>query len=156
MKSYLFLLTVLFSVQSYGQINLLSIDRLDQRMQAGKDTVFVVNFWATWCAPCVEELPYFDRLSRENMQEKLKVILVSVDFNSSKDEVFKFTQNQKIINEVFLLDEPDQQLFINRIDPGWTGAIPATLIIKNQTRKFFEKEFTYAELLNEYLKINKL
>ena len=43
------------------------------------DTVYVINFWATWCAPCVKELPYFEALLEKNSEKPFKQILVSLD-----------------------------------------------------------------------------
>lgn len=65
-----------------AQVKLLTLNELEQRVANGKDTTYVVNFWATWCGPCVEELPYFERLNNENAKNPLKVILMSLDFKS--------------------------------------------------------------------------
>ncbi len=140
-----------------GQPDLINLNQLYQRIEFGRDTTFIVNFWATWCAPCLEELPYFEKLAEQYKHEKLKVLLISVDFKSKlKTSVLSYVKKKKIKNQVFLLDEPDQQVYINRVDSSWSGAIPATLMIKNKTRKFFEQEFTYSELLAEYQKIKQL
>ena len=130
------------------------MDQVYQRIQHGKDTTYVINFWATWCAPCVEELPFFDRLAAQYKSQKLKILLISVDFKSKLNtSVVPFVKKNALKSQVFVLNEQDQQAYIDRIDPTWSGALPATLIIKNQTRKFFEKEFTYSELVEEYQKV---
>jgi len=127
-----------------------------ERIQSKNDTIYVVNFWATWCGPCVKELPNFEKLQEKFKKEKLKVLLVSVDFRSLLDsKVNPFVQKRKMKTEVVLLDEKDQQKYIDQTDPSWSGAIPATIFIKNNKRKFFEKEFSYDELLSEYLSIKK-
>lgn len=133
------------------QVRLININELNERIEKAKDTAFIINFWATWCAPCVEELPNFEKLRQKYKDDKLRILLVSVDFKSQQNTgVLRFIKKRKIRNEVFLLNEPDQQAYINRIDTGWSGSIPATLFIKNGTRKFVEKELTYIELLTEY------
>ncbi len=133
------------------QVRLININELNKRVENGKDTTFIVNFWATWCAPCIKELPNFEKLNREYKADKLKILLVSVDFKSQQNtEVLSFIKKQKIRNEVFLLNETDQQAYINRIDISWSGSIPATLFIKKNARKFVEKELSYIELLTEY------
>jgi thiol-disulfide isomerase/thioredoxin len=136
---------------SAQQVSLINLDQLYDRVNHGQDTTFIINFWAEWCAPCVKELPDFIRFSREHKNEKLKVLLINVDFRSKlKTSVLAFIKRNGIKNEVFLLNERDPQIYIDRIDSSWSGALPATLLIKDRRRKFFEKEFTYSELLYEY------
>ena len=148
---------ILFSLNAAGQkVTLLSLDQLYQRIEKGKDTTFVINFWATWCAPCVKEIPHFEKLRETYKTDQLKVLLISVDFKSKiKSTVLPYVKRKKIKNEVFLLNETDQQVYINRIDSAWSGALPATLMIRKNSRKFFEKDFEYAELLKEYQNIKQ-
>lgn len=147
-----YLLVIIFFsaiAATHAQVKLLSLNELEQRMAQGKDTTYVVNFWATWCGPCVEELPNFEKLQQQHQNQPLKVLLVSLDFKSKlQKEVVPFVQKNKIKSEVYVINEPDQQQFIAKVDPKWSGAIPATLFIntKRQIRTFYEKEFTYQEL----------
>ncbi len=143
---------------TFGQrVALIKLDQLNNRLAAGKDTTYIINFWATWCAPCVKEIPGFEKLKAEHATEKLKILLISVDFKSQLNlSVIPFVEKKKLKNEIFLLDENDQQEYINRVDTGWSGSIPATLFIKNNKRKFIEQEFSYSALLKEYQTINKL
>lgn len=144
-----------FSISAYSQqVRLLNIDQLNERIKNGKDSTYVVNFWATWCAPCIKELPHFEKLNTEHRSEKLAVLLVSVDFKSKLNSgVIPFVKRKKLKSEVFLLNESSPQEYIDRIDPSWSGSIPATIFIKNDKRKFVESEFTYEQLLTEYKKL---
>ncbi|WP_338839880.1 TlpA disulfide reductase family protein [Flavobacterium ginsenosidimutans] len=150
-----FLLFLLFSIKGYNQnVKLLNINQLNERIKNGKDSTYVVNFWATWCAPCIKELPHFEKLGAEHKSEKVAVLLVSLDFKSKlESNVIPFVKRKNLQNEVFLLNESNPQEFIDRIDPSWSGSIPATLFIKNDKRKFIESEFTYEQLLTEYKKL---
>jgi len=150
-----FFLFLLFSVKGYNQnVKLLTINQLNERIKNGKDSTYVVNFWATWCAPCIKELPHFEKLGADYKSEKLAVLLVSLDFKSKlTSNVVPFVKRKNLQNEVFLLNESSPQEFIDRIDPSWSGSIPATLFIKNDKRKFVESEFTYEQLLTEYKKL---
>jgi len=150
-----FLLLLLSSLSGFSQnVKLLNINQLQERIKNGKDSTYVVNFWATWCAPCIKELPHFEKLATEHKSEKLAVLLISLDFKSKlESNVIPFVKRKNLKNEVFLLNESNPQEFIDRIDPNWSGSIPATLFIKNEKRKFVETEFTYEQLLTEYKKL---
>ena len=133
------------------KVSLIKIDELENRINTGKDTTYIINFWATWCTPCMEELPNFEKLNNGYKKEKLKILLVSVDFKSQlTSSVIPFVNKKKLKNEVFFLDEEDQQEYINRIDSTWSGAIPASLFIRNNKRKFIEGQLSYSALLREY------
>ena len=144
-------------IESYSQeVKLLTVDELNRRVKQGRDTTYVVNFWATWCAPCIKELPHFEKLQQEKKSDKLKVLLVSVDFkNRLEKSVVPFVKKRNLKNEVFLLNEKDEQEYIDRIDKSWSGAIPATLFVQGNKRKFVEKEFTYEDLLKDYKNFKK-
>lgn len=156
MKNVLFSLALCFAVLPYSKaqdVRLLSLDQMEQRFSKGGDTLYVVNFWATWCAPCIEELPYFDKLQSAYPKSPLKVMLVSLDFKSKLETGVKpFVKRSKLSSEIFLLNESNQQEFIDRIDKNWSGALPATLFINNnkKIRKFDQKEFKYEELEKTY------
>lgn len=153
---FLLLICLVFPLALSAQkVNLLTVDQLEQRLKSGKDTVFIVNFWATWCAPCIEELPYFERFSTAKKQELVRVLLISLDFKSKMESSVKpFVKKMNLHNDVYLLNEKNQQTYIDRIDKNWSGAIPATLIIspKLKSRQLIEKQLTYQELLTFYQK----
>ncbi|MBF6639910.1 TlpA family protein disulfide reductase [Flavobacterium sp. J49] len=113
-------------------------------------TTYVINFWATWCAPCIKELPYFEQLHKEN--KKVKVLLVSLD--SRKDlekKLIPFVERKKISAEVLLLSDKDYNSWLSKIDKDWSGAIPATLLIQGKKHLFAEREFENFTELNEYV-----
>ena len=109
-----------------------------------------MNFWATWCKPCVKELPAFEQL-RENYSDKnVKVVLASLDFpDKVESQVLPFIKNKNLQSEVVLLDDPDGNTWIPNVSPDWSGAIPATIFLQNGKRKFFEQSFTYESLEKE-------
>ncbi len=114
------------------------------------DTTYVINFWATWCLPCVEELPHFEKLNQKYKKGKFKMILVSLDFPKMiENRVIPFIKNKNLQAEVIVLNDPDANSWIEKINKNWSGAIPATVIYRNEQRNFFEKAFTEQELENE-------
>ena len=148
--------SVLLSIMSlclFGQkIPEINAQDLEQRLRAGRDTTYVINFWATWCIPCRKELPYFERLQAELSEQKVKVLLVSMDFRTKANtQVANFVKKYKVKSEVLLINE-NPQLFVGKINKNWEGSIPATLIVNTSKafRRFYEKEFTYDELLKEF------
>ena len=125
-------------------------DGLKPLINKTDEAVHVVNFWATWCAPCVKELPYFEKLNAEYAKKNVEVLLVSLDFPRQYDTKLKpFLKKKKIKSRVVCFDDTDQNRWIPAIDTSWSGALPATIIYKGNKRKFFEKSFTYKELQNE-------
>lgn len=118
---------------------------LDSLLQKN-DTIYVINFWASWCRPCVIEMPYFDTLANDFRLNNVKVVFVSLDFKQDLDSVKKFVEDRKIKSPVYLLDEPDYDSWIDKISPKWSGAIPATLIIRGNKKAFYEQSFDYQTL----------
>ncbi len=113
------------------------------------DKTYVVNFWATWCAPCVKELPHFEAL-QENYKEEIEVILVSLDFPHQYESKLKpFIQKYQLQSKIVVLDDPDMNSWIPKIDPQWDGAIPITVIYNASKRLFYNQTFSYKELETE-------
>lgn len=116
------------------------------------DTTYVINFWATWCAPCVKELPYFEELTTKYANEKVKVILVSLDFSKQLETKLKpFLAKNKLQSEVLVLIDPDANSWVDKVNPKWSGAIPATVVYKGDKNEFYEKSFESFEELEEVI-----
>jgi thiol-disulfide isomerase/thioredoxin len=114
------------------------------------DTTYIVNFWATWCRPCIKELPAFEKLNSQYRSKKVKVLLVSLDFpDNIESRVIPFMVKNKIESQVVLLDDSDANSWIPKVSETWSGAIPATLIYNKRERKFYEQSFSFEELQNQ-------
>lgn len=144
---------------SAQKINVYKTNDLLKRIYNNSDTTYVINFWATWCKPCVAELPAFEKINSDynassaSATKKIKVLLVTMDFKEDlKKRVIPFLKSNNYYTEVILFDEINGNDFINKISEQWSGAIPATIITKNKKQRFefYEKKLTY-EFLKERL-----
>ena len=151
---------ILFSIvlSSSGQhIEVIKSNQLFQIVDqcADKNRIVVYNFWATWCAPCIREIPHFESIN--DSFGNVDVILISIDDVDLLDKkVIPFVKKKGIKSKVVLLDETDFNEIINRIDQSWSGAIPASLIVdcRSGLKFFYEKEFKEGELENTIAEIN--
>jgi thiol-disulfide isomerase/thioredoxin len=114
------------------------------------ESIYVVNFWATWCAPCIKELPFYERLNETYADRDVEVLLVSLDFPKQYETKLKpYIKDKKLKSKVIALNDVDSNYWIPKISEDWTGALPATLIYNKDKRHFYEKSFTYKELETE-------
>ena len=117
------------------------------------DTTYVVNFWATWCGPCVKELPYFEQLHASAQADGLpvRVTLVTIDLPMAYDSsLLPFLAERNLRAEVVGLRDGDANAWIDRVDPDWSGAIPVTIVRRGDATAFYEKAYhSYDELLND-------
>ena len=119
------------------------------------DTTYVINFWATWCKPCVKELPYFEALHESFKGEKIKVILVSLDFKKDiEPKLIPFIEEYKLKSDVIALTDHKYNEWIDKVDPEWGGAIPVTIVYNKQQREFVGESFANQEELFEL--VNKM
>lgn len=150
----MFFIAVLFLcayVVTGQEIRKIKITELEKMIAESKGPL-IINVWATWCRPCIEELPYFLEEWKENKKDGLELLLVSLDFEEAYPEkIQKFIDRRKIKPPVVWLDETNADYFCPKVDPRWTGAIPASLFINNQTgyRSFYEGQITHKELKKE-------
>ncbi|MBK7964043.1 MAG: TlpA family protein disulfide reductase [Bacteroidetes bacterium] len=128
---------------------MIKLDQLLTLLNNQSDSLLVINFWATWCKPCAEEMQEFLRVEQEFENEKIKFIYLSLDFKRDFETKLKpFAEKRKMQSDVLLLDEPDYDAWINMVEPTWQGSIPATLILtpKAENRNFHEGQLSYIEL----------
>ena len=166
-KFYLFIfLFFIIALTGFAQsIEVISVEDMENIIHGKTGKTRVINFWATWCKPCIEELPYFEAVNKNPNFKSFEIILISLDFVEDLDtKVNKFVEKKDIKSTIKLLDDVDYNSWIDKVDPSWSGAIPATLVINNQAdkRKFFEKQFEESELeyalkdfINELNQTNK-
>ncbi len=123
-----------------------------EKLMATTDKPTIINFWATFCIPCIEELPYFQKAAKEHEKDSVQLLLVSLDLEDAyPKKINSFVQKLKISSPVVFLDETNADIFCPAVDKNWSGAIPATLFINNKTgyRKFIEDQLTPEQLQKE-------
>lgn len=120
------------------------------------DHPLVVNFWATWCAPCIKELPYLEDAVKQHAGQQVELVLVSLDFKENyPKKIAGFVKQRNMSATFFWLDETNADHFSPQIDSSWSGGIPSTLLVNGKTgyRKFFERQLTESQA---YAELNKL
>ena len=119
------------------------ITDVEKYIAAGNGDVLVINFWATFCKPCVAEIPSFIQTVDKYKSRNVKLLLVSLDLPSFYPaKIDAFVKKKNIKTNVTWLDETNADYFCPKVDAKWSGSIPATLIVNTKTgyRKFFEEE----------------
>ena len=127
-----------------------------EKIIAESKTPLIINMWATWCKPCIEEIPYFLEEIKDHRKDSLKILLVSLDFKEAfPDAILSFAKKREINAPIVWLDETNADYFCPKIDAKWSGGIPATLFINNKTgyRKFVEEQISHKQLKKEIMAI---
>ena len=128
-------------------------DSLYNGIQKNKE-ILILNFWATWCKPCVMELPEFEKIHTDFNTKGVKVVLANMDLHSKTEStVPPFMIKNNIQSHVVHITNTDPNDFINTIDPAWSGALPATAIYYQGKKVWFhEGETSYEELKSILIK----
>jgi thiol-disulfide isomerase/thioredoxin len=132
-----------------GQIPAVNADQMASWRTSGADSILIVNFWATWCVPCIEELPDILQLREAYADKGVHLVLVSNDFKRHiASRLEPFAEARQLKSFVVFMDEPNPNTWIDSVSPQWSGAIPATWIIwpKRQKEAFFEGKMTYPQM----------
>ena len=155
-RVFLLLVTFFVLLSCFAQeIRSVKITEVEKIIAESK-TPLIINMWATWCIPCVQELPYFQEEVKKYKKDSVQLLLVSLDFKETFPKgITKFMSKRKITAPVVWLDETNADYFCPKIDAKWSGAIPATLFINNKTgyRNFIEEQISREKLKQEIMAI---
>ena len=147
----IFLFLFITQVSHSQQIKKMKITDV-QKLIDTSNSVLVINFWATFCKPCVEEIPDLIQYATKYKKEKVALHLISLDLaDYYPAKIKKFISAKKYAANIAWLDESNADYFCPIISPDWSGSIPATLFVntKNGYRKFYEKKLSAAEIEKE-------
>lgn len=129
-----------------------TFDDLEPMFRFDNDTTYVINFWATWCKPCIKELPHFEELHSQHKNDKVKVILVSLDFPKQvESNLVPFVQKKQLQSKVIVLLDGKYNDWIDKVSPDWSGAIPATYIYKKNRNLLVGEPFENLQELSEVI-----
>jgi thiol-disulfide isomerase/thioredoxin len=150
MRKLLLILGFVLPIGLYAQqqAEIVKLKQLQDHINRETDNIKIINFWATWCAPCIKEMPLFEKIGAERKDVEVTLVSLDLDLNPKPETVYRFVDRKKLQSRVLILDEKDPNVWINQIEKGWSGAIPATIIINGKTgqRKFVEKELHEGDL----------
>jgi thiol-disulfide isomerase/thioredoxin len=149
MRKLLICCLVTVAIGAQGQeAEMIKLDQLKNLIESKSEHIKVINFWATWCAPCIKEIPLFEKLGQERSDVKVTLVSMDLDLDPDAEKVHKFVARKKLQSRVLILDATSPNLWIDQIEKEWSGALPATLIVNGKTgqRKFVEKELHEGEL----------
>ena len=151
--SVIVLVSILATADAQG-VRRIKIADLEKTIRESK-TPLIINFWATYCVPCLEEIPYFQNAVKRHQKDSLQLLLVSVDLKDDYAAIKPFMSRRKITARVVWLNETNADYFCPKVDSAWSGAIPATLFVNNKTgyRKFYEEQIKEDRLEKEIMAI---
>ena len=125
----------------------MNFNQLEPYLHLSNDTVYLINFWATWCIPCREEIPALVAVNNKYSKKKFREIFVSLDFPKQvSSSLVPFAKSNKMPSPIILLNDPDQNNWIDKVDSSWSGAIPFTLIYGKHFRESYPHPFLFNEL----------
>jgi thiol-disulfide isomerase/thioredoxin len=145
--AFIFSLTV-SSTYAQSTLQYASFKTVHEGIKNNKDQLVILNFWATWCKPCVAELPDFEQINAEFKDKGVQVILANLDFHSKTDSIIPpFIVKRNLQSTVLHITDKDPNDWINLVDVTWSGTIPATAIyFKGEKVWFVEGQTDYETL----------
>lgn len=146
------------SVFSQNEIQIVKIEELKKVYVKPNDTTYVINFFATWCGPCIQEMPVLNKFYEDHLNTNIQLIYVSLDNASALKKLPSKVKKYNIKAPVYLLNESSDFSWLPYIDRRWQGSIPATMIVNNKknVKAFFETPMEKGQLEFYLKKLNLL
>ena len=152
MKTFIIIVFLFFSAGINAQeVKAIKATELAKTIKESK-TPLIINFWATFCVPCIQEIPYFQQLAQQYRSKHVSLIFVSLDLKKAYPiEVNEMAKKLKLVFPVVWLDETNADYFCPKIDTSWTGGMPSSLFVNNATgyHRFYEEQLSKEKLEKE-------
>lgn len=148
MRLLFFIVFVAIEFTATAQPKVVKLPELEKIIKTPSDKIQVINFWATWCGPCVKEMPLIEKVGQERTDIRITLVSMDLELDENPDKVFKFAERKQLKSDVLILDAPDPNSWIDKIEKEWNGSLPATIVINTKTGKrvFAGKELKVGEL----------
>jgi thiol-disulfide isomerase/thioredoxin len=148
MRLLLSIVFVLIALIVHAQPKVVKLSELEKLIKTPSEQIQVVNFWATWCGPCVKEMPLIEKVGLERTDIRITLVSMDLELDENPDKVFRFVERKQLKSDVMILDAPDPNSWIDKIEKQWNGSLPATIVINTKTGKrvFVGKELKEGEL----------
>ena len=133
------------------QVKSIKITDLQKTIKESKSPL-IVNFWATFCVPCIQEIPYFQEMTEKYKAQGVSLLLVSLDLKEAyPSKIISTAGKLKFTAPIVWLNETNADYFCPKIDTSWTGGMPSSLFVNNATgyHKFFEDQLSKEKLDKE-------
>jgi thiol-disulfide isomerase/thioredoxin len=145
MKTIFFVAFLFVATDIYSQqIKSVKVTELEKLIKESKRPL-IISFWATFCVPCLQELPYFQDITEKYKSQEVSMLLVSLDLKGYyPDSIMATVKKHKIVQPVVWLNETNADYFCPKIDSSWSGGMPSSLFVNNATgyHKFFEESLS--------------
>jgi thiol-disulfide isomerase/thioredoxin len=151
MKTFFIISFLLFAISVGAQVKAIKITELEKTIKEST-TPMIVNFWATYCVPCIEEIPYFQDMAKKYKSKGVSLLLVSLDLKAAYPaKIDAMAKKLKLTAPIVWLNETNADYFCPKVDSSWSGGLPASLFVNNTAgyRKFYEDEVSKQTLENE-------
>jgi peroxiredoxin len=111
------------------ELNLIDPEGLKELVKNDTNKYRLINVWATWCGPCIAELPEFVTMHRMYRQRKFELITVSADEPDARSAALKVLQKNHVSAKNYLFNSDDRNALFDSIDKKWEGAVPYTVLV---------------------------
>ncbi len=135
------------SIKRWNQepVSLNTIDERGIRELAKNDSerLRLINVWATWCGPCIEELPELVTINRMYRKRRFETITISLDTADNRDQALRFLKEKHVAVKNYLFASDDRDKLAEALDPKWPGPLPYTVLIAPGGKVIYRKHDSF-------------